>query len=367
MNFHDYSVSTSLLEKTMCDKGTQYEMECFQDDDMLPFCRTSSPAYSDACEYTFELNADGNDLSYIPDESHNDSSFLNSSCIDDIKTTKTEMHEENKYIVFESMLDMLIRFCPKCGSLVSDIRKFLTGSMIGVQYTCNNNCSDTWRSQPLLRGMPAGNLLLCGAILYSGGQYSKFADIASIMQMPIPSSSTYFRIQEAYLFPVVEAEYNLRQEALLAALAGELVFLCGDGQCDSPGHTAKYLAYMLIDKHTDFILSSQIVCVAEVANSNAMEVEGLARCISIIEDHGVSINGIATDRQPQVTYFMKTQKSDMSHQFDIFHVAKGITKELSRLAKNKDCSDIYGWIQSISNHLWWSCKSCEGNADVCIL
>ena len=51
--------------------------------------------------------------------------------------------------------------------------------------------------------------------------------------MPIPSSSTYFRIQEAYLFPVVEAVYNNRQEALLFAFADETVFLCGDGQCDS--------------------------------------------------------------------------------------------------------------------------------------
>ena len=129
--------------------------------------------------------------------------------------------------------------------------------------------------------MPAGNLLMCAAVLYSCAQYSKFADIEDILHMPIPSSSTYFRIQETYLFPVVEAVYNTRQEALLSTFAGETVFLClcGDGQCDSPGHSAKYLAYTPMDEVIGFILSSDIICVSEVTNSNAMEVEGLARCI----------------------------------------------------------------------------------------
>ena len=120
-----------------------------------------------------------------------------------------------------------------------------------------------------------------------------------------------------------------------------------------------------MDEVTGFILSFDIICVLEVTNSNAMEVEGLARCIKTIEDHGVSITGIATDRHPQVTYFMKTQKNEIIHQYDTFHVAKGVTKELARLAKGKNCGEVLSWIQSVSNHLWWACASCEGNTEVC--
>ena len=118
---------------------------------------------------------------------------------------------------------------------------------------------------------------------------------------------------------------------------------------------------------TGFLLSPDIICVSEVTNSNAMKVEGLARCIKAIEDHGVSITGIATNRHPQVTYFMKTQKSEIIHRYDIFHVAKGVKKELARLAKGKNCGEVLSWIQSISNHLWWACASCEANAEVCTL
>ena len=81
------------------------------------------------------------------------------------------------------------------------------------------------------------------------------------------SESTFYEIQDSYLFPIVEEEYSWQQTAILGVLNGESVHVMGDGQCDN----AKYLAYTLMEEETDLILASTIECVTEVANSNAME------------------------------------------------------------------------------------------------
>jgi hypothetical protein len=52
------------------------------------------------------------------------------------------------------------------------------------------------------------------------------------------------------------------------------------------------------------------------------------------------------------------------HQFDIWHLAKCVTKKLGAKAKSKDAVDLSLWIHAISNHLWWSSQTCGGNHEV---
>jgi len=35
-------------------------------------------------------------------------------------------------------------------------------------------------------------------------------------------------------------------------------------------------------------------------------------------------------------------------------------KKLTKKAKAKICGQLYSWIQSISNHLWWAAQTCNG-------
>jgi solute carrier family 8 (sodium/calcium exchanger) len=75
----------------------------------------------------------------------------------------------------------------------------------------------------------------------------------------------------------------------------------------------------------------------------------------------VSIEGIATNRHPQINAYMDKERQDLVHQFDIFYSAKSLNKKLSKASKNKECHNLAPWIQFISNHLWWSCSTCDGN------
>ena len=66
------------------------------------------------------------------------------------------------------------------------------------------------------------------------------------------------------------------------AQTAELI-CAGDGRCDSPGHTAVFGTYSLMDTATNLVLSSHDVKVTEVKNSYWMEREGLIRCLKDME------------------------------------------------------------------------------------
>ena len=51
------------------------------------------------------------------------------------------------------------------------------------------------------------------------------------------------------------------------------VDVCGDGRCDSPGHSAKYGTYTLMDEKTNLIIEFSVVQVTEVTSSNAMSIK----------------------------------------------------------------------------------------------
>jgi len=140
-----------------------------------------------------------------------------------------------------------------------------------------------------------------------------------------------------------------------------IVNLNGDGRCDSPGHNAKYGTYTFMDCDTGKIVSFSVVQVTETTSSNAMEKEGFVRCISSLENgDDVSIDRITTDRHTVITSTMAKDYPHIKHQYDVWHVSKSVVKKLNKKAKLKSCQDLSRWIQSVSNHLWWSAATCNG-------
>ena len=64
--------------------------------------------------------------------------------------------------------------------------------------------------------------------------------------------------------------YVRQQEAVFEYLRGKQLHLSGDICCDSPGYSAKYSTYTIMDSATDLILDYSLV---------AMEKEGLQCCL----------------------------------------------------------------------------------------
>ena len=121
-----------------------------------------------------------------------------------------------------------------------------------------------WKSQPNIRRIPAGNLLLSAAILYSGSMISQTLRISKILKVECFSRQTFHKHQKNHLIPVVIKLWKEEQDRVIqnmSALPGGVV-LSGDGRSDSPGHCAKYGAFTVIEQRVNKVLGVQLVQVS---------------------------------------------------------------------------------------------------------
>ena len=113
-----------------------------------------------------------------------------------------------------------------------------------------------------------------------------------------------------------------------------VVNLDSDGRCDSPGHSAKYSTYNLMDEETGKVVAFQVVQVAEVTSSNATEKEEFTRCIQLLEGKDITLGRIATDRYVSITTSMAKDYPNIK-QYDAWHLSKWVVKKLTNKANQE--------------------------------
>ena len=85
-----------------------------------------------------------------------------------------------------------------------------------------------------------------------------------------------------------------------------------------------YGTYTVMDTETNKSLDFTVVHVGTVAYSYAMEKQGLINCLNSLKTEGINVVTLAIDGHLQIKAFMKSQKTDINHQFDIWHVSRNI-------------------------------------------
>lgn len=166
------------------------------------------------------------------------------------------------YIVFESALFLLFATCRNCLSKCVEVKKVINGSLLRVTQTCSRCHSYwIWDSQPMVGNIPKGNITLSAAILFAGALPTKALRIFNILNCCCISPSTFFRHQRQYLQPAISAIWKSNQLALLSNLRdhGKKLALSGDGPADSPGHSAKYGSYTVIEMTCNKVLDYKLV------------------------------------------------------------------------------------------------------------
>ncbi|KAH7969747.1 hypothetical protein HPB52_021715 [Rhipicephalus sanguineus] len=113
-----------------------------------------------------------------------------------------------------------------------------------------------------------------------------------------------------------------QQQALLEQLKSAGVKLAGDSRADSPGYTAKYGTYSFLETTVNRLVDVRLVQSNEVASINHMELEGLKRALQHLDDSGIPVREVVTDRHVQVRKIFKTVRPGTSHQIDSWHVSK---------------------------------------------
>ncbi len=84
-----------------------------------------------------------------------------------------------------------------------------------------------------------------------------------LINVQLPSMSTYTRVQQQLLFPVVRSKWQVHQQQLFNKFSGQQLTLLGDGRCDSPGYSAKYGTYTVMECETNAVVDFQVVQLGE--------------------------------------------------------------------------------------------------------
>ncbi|XP_070390968.1 uncharacterized protein [Dermacentor albipictus] len=329
------------------------------------------------------------------------------------------------FLVSRDNLLTLLNMCRTCFSTSCTVSFSCSGTRITAKTECPRGHEHMWASQPLVGMKPKGNVDLSAAILFSGSSAAGTLRMMRLMGVQVISDQTFFSYQKAYLFPAVTAVsisfvWDEHQKGLLAAAGDSSLELCGDGRCDSPGHSAKFLTYSFLCPgtgkiiHTEQIQVKELVLVrwfqltvvevgcgieerfknkgqdalfaqlhfmqlcirctynffvfqsAQIQASSQMEKEGLIRGLQFLGDQGISIRSLTTDRHTAIKKYMRLHCPAIKHQFDVWHVAKGIRRKLTAASRKARCRELLSWIQPIVNHLYWCACACGGNGDLLV-
>ena len=311
----------------------------------------------DAKDIMTDSSSDGkpqtsDDADYVmPDSSSSDGKASSPSSSD-------SSDKGRHFVVSENSLLTLFSTCniPNCHKpLISKPSIKVYGFAVAVTTECIDGHSFNWESQRKINSIYESNLLFPSALFLTGHSFSVFEEMCSLVKLCSLSSRHCYNIQRAYILPEIKEVWTCHSEAIMASLAGERVVASGDARCDSPGHNATYGTYSIMDTKSRLIIAQETVRVTDVKNSYWMEVEGLKQCLDKLNDHGVEICTLATDRHPSIRKTLADDYPHIKHEYDLWHIVKSLKKKMLSAKK----ADIVPWINAIANHLWYCASACD--------
>lgn len=81
--------------------------------------------------------------------------------------------------------------------------------------------------------------------------------------------------------------------------------MSGDGRNDSPGHSAMFCTYTVVEYQSLTILAVVVVDKRHVGKqSTNMEKEGLVQAMAILEEAGIEVVEVVTDAHSQITKYI---------------------------------------------------------------
>ena len=119
----------------------------------------------------------------------------------------------------------------------------------------------------------------------------------------------------------------------------------------------------MMDKESEKIVNFEVCHVKQSTSSQAMKKRGFKLCLDRALNSGIPVGVVGTGRHTGIKALMKSEYKDLGveHQVDVWHLTKNIKSKLVTKAKKKECRDLSPWIKSVTNHMWWSAMTCDGN------
>ena len=181
-----------------------------------------------------------NDVKSDPNYNPCDLSFDEVAQEEQSDTSSSKMSDSiksGKFIVFEDNLLNLVNqvMCLKYNppSPMDCVETKEIGSLIKITAYCiNGHQVLSWQSQPTHGQMPLGNLLLSAATLCSDLTYDKVSNMCNLINIRIPSKTTYCTYQNEHIIPEINNAWKTENQAVIQEVIsrGGKVALAGDGR-----------------------------------------------------------------------------------------------------------------------------------------
>ena len=177
------------------------------------------------------------------------------------------------------------------------------GGVLKITWECSNGHYGVWSSSKVLckkkgQDVYSNTMMIAAAIFITGNSYEKFSLLCKFLGLSSLSRSTFMRIQKKYIIPEIEKFWTDMKASIWKIFKGESIILCGDGRNDSPGHSAKYCVYVLMEQFVSVVTDIDVVDKRETGGvSSNMKVFGLKRLLERVVGEIASTSVIALVRK----------------------------------------------------------------------
>ncbi|XP_052261603.1 uncharacterized protein LOC127865697 [Dreissena polymorpha] len=114
------------------------------------------------------------------------------------------------------------------------------------------------------------------------------------------------------------------------------VHLIGDGRNDSPGHSAQYCSYTMMEYDSKKILTLRTLDKRSTdRKSTNMEKVGFEQALQELTDNNIAVEEVVTDAHLGIGSIMNKKYPEIKHSHYIWHAAKKLAKRLGKIVKKK--------------------------------
>ena len=146
----------------------------------------------------------------------------------------------------------------------------------------------------------SNNFQAAAALLLSGNNFAKVEKFAKFLGLSFISASTFFRVQKLYCIPAIDEWWQWMRGKLVIEFQNEELVVSGDGQCDSPGFSAKNLCYFLMEVVLEYILEVEVLDKRHVGmKSSTMEKKALKNALERLKNV-VKVVEVCTDASSSI-------------------------------------------------------------------
>lgn len=231
-----------------------------------------------------------------------------------------ELHNRIRVVVsVEKLMELKGTHCSVavsgavCGLSLQYSAKHI-GARIDLEWKCAGGHCGKWESSEVLTTnrhskVFVNDSLLPIAIVLSGNNYAKFSLFCKVLNLSHTSKSNFCNFQTKCALPVVRDVWSKMRQLVLEILKGyKDICLCGDGRNDSPGHSARYCVYTLMEHVTKVVVALEVIDKRETGgNSAVMEREGLRRLLERLMSE-LPLNELCTDASSTIIKLVRDMK-----------------------------------------------------------